>query len=418
MLVFISDLHFVDETSGKHNTPARAYEGFVEDLANNTNAGNIKIIFLGDVFDLLRTTTWFRYPVDERPWGTDSDAIEEHANEIMDMILEKNEQCFELFGGKLKDKFGCEPERVYIPGNHDRLCNIYPSLREKVINALGLNHDKDDAFDNIFEDPEHSVYAAHGHEFDPWNFEGDGTSPEDYRMVPIGDVITTEIVSKLAYKLYLKITLPEDEKAALIRNFQEVENVRPFSALFKWLFYQVRLNNKIKDEIKDALNEIAEEFDDIRYVQEWYSKHDKFGIRLDIADKLQDALRLFRLFDLDSVEWAMHLYSRITGSSAEGVGLDDSDKRLIKSARDVLERGGQYDFCLFGHTHNPMQVPVSSSGGRSRVYLNTGTWRNRHLQDLTGGFMAVKNLTYSIIYNKDENESQLFETWNGSLKEK
>jgi hypothetical protein len=32
MLIFISDLHFVDETTGKHNIPTRAFDGVFEDL--------------------------------------------------------------------------------------------------------------------------------------------------------------------------------------------------------------------------------------------------------------------------------------------------------------------------------------------------------------------------------------------------
>jgi len=32
MLVFISDLHFVDETAGKHNIPAKAFKKFLESI--------------------------------------------------------------------------------------------------------------------------------------------------------------------------------------------------------------------------------------------------------------------------------------------------------------------------------------------------------------------------------------------------
>ena len=35
MLVFISDLHFEDETTGFHNIPFRAFEGFFEDLSRH-----------------------------------------------------------------------------------------------------------------------------------------------------------------------------------------------------------------------------------------------------------------------------------------------------------------------------------------------------------------------------------------------
>lgn len=71
-----------------------------------------------------------------------------------------------------------------------------------------------------------------------------------------------------------------------------------------------------------------------------------------------------------------------------------------------------------GHTHNPMQVPIRiTSGGIDQVYLNTGTWRARHIKGLGGGLVTLKNLTYTLVYSKEENEHQQFETWTGSLKE-
>ena len=144
MLVFISDLHFVDETAGKHNLPASAFGKFLDNIKaeveniNNTfivtekslqslegegippetlkklkcleyekfkgeewqkelletiekNIGRdqpaekykdlisqhienskvkeLKIILLGDIFDLIRTEEWFQEDGNDRPWG-------------------------------------------------------------------------------------------------------------------------------------------------------------------------------------------------------------------------------------------------------------------------------------------------------------------------------------------------------------
>ena len=61
MLVFISDLHFVDGSAGTHNIKPKAFDYFFEDLneiiADPTNNAikEVKIVFLGDIFDLLRT---------------------------------------------------------------------------------------------------------------------------------------------------------------------------------------------------------------------------------------------------------------------------------------------------------------------------------------------------------------------------
>ena len=51
MLFFISDLHLVDETAGKHNISAKAFKKFLKEikvhLDNTKNKGKkVKIIFL------------------------------------------------------------------------------------------------------------------------------------------------------------------------------------------------------------------------------------------------------------------------------------------------------------------------------------------------------------------------------------
>lgn len=145
MLVFISDVHFVDETAGKHNVPARAFEGVFEDLKRyGGTPPEIKLLFLGDIFDINRTTYWLGVDESERPWGdmeNKKDIIERHANTIMDEIIEKNKDTFTILKGALKEQFGFpeEPERIYIPGNHDRLCSIFPSLREKIRRNLRIS---------------------------------------------------------------------------------------------------------------------------------------------------------------------------------------------------------------------------------------------------------------------------------------
>jgi UDP-2,3-diacylglucosamine pyrophosphatase LpxH len=63
MIVFISDLHFVDETAGQHNLSAEAFIKFFKSVKvhlENTKAKEVKIVFLGDIFDLLRTEEWFK----------------------------------------------------------------------------------------------------------------------------------------------------------------------------------------------------------------------------------------------------------------------------------------------------------------------------------------------------------------------
>lgn len=430
MLIFISDLHFVDETAGKHNIPTRAFEGVFEDLSKyGGKPREIKIIFLGDVFDINRTTYWLGVDETERPWGDvdeKKEKIEQHANNILDAILERNRNTFNIFKGSMKEKFGfpVEPERAYLPGNHDRLCNIFPSLRKKVKENLGLS-DESGPFPHVYDDAnygnQYGVLARHGHEYDVWNYEGsDNFNDTDYAQTPIGDLITTEIAARLPHTVlkYIGNSLPPEQTEYLKRNLEEIENIRPYSALFDWLFYQVRENPEIKDKIGQALDEIVDNFNNIQYLKRWYKRHDKWNLlTYDVADKLQAALRAFKLLDLESAAELMKIFTKIFGSPND-LPFDNSDRVLIDKAREFLTHQSGYRCCIMGHTHNPLQVPIRiTSKAIGQVYLNTGTWRARYIKGLSGGFIKLKSLTYTIIYSKEERECQEFETWTGSLRE-
>lgn len=429
MLLFISDLHFVDGLAGKHNIPTRAFSGALEDLKDLCkDPEEIKIVFLGDVFDLLRTTYWLDLDESERPWGdmvNKRAEIEEHANVIMDKILDENRDTFDLFSGSLVSSCGLarEPERVYIPGNHDRLCNIFPSLRDKVRQHLGMPPSKD-SFPYVYDDGKYGVFARHGHEYDSFNYEGSTNYTDvDYAQVPIGDVITTEIAARLPYAILKEVDkmsppLSEAEREALQRNLEEIENVRPLSAIFQWLFYQVRENPQVQNEINEAVRGIADNFNGLDSVRRWYKKHHDWNIfSPSEADKLHAAIDMCKLFKVDACEELVKIFSKVFGSSG-GLPEADGDQELIKQAQVFLSRRSDYSYMVMGHTHNPLQVPMRiTSTGKEQVYLNTGTWRQRNVQGRTNGFIGVKYITYTVFYSPDENGTQSFETWTGSLKE-
>ena len=429
MIVFISDLHFVDETAGKHNIPARAFKGVFNDIKRyGGKPKEIKIVFLGDIFDLNRTTQWFDMNEDDRPWGdidSKREPVKKRAFKILNDILEKNRATFDIFRGKMTDlfKYNVEPERIYIPGNHDRLCNVFPELRKVVRESLGMGSDGA-PFSHVFDDTKYQVIARHGHEFDAMNFEGSSQpSAADYDQTPIGDLITTEIASRLPYTIMNNIdssgiSMTPGEKAALKRNLEEIENVRPYSVLFDWLFYQVNDKPRLKGVINDSLKQIISNFEGLNYLNRWYKRHDKWNLfSSDEADKLQQAIRLFKLLNVESAEGLVKIYSKIFGAP-DSLPMDNSDKGLIDKATDFLTHTSTYQHYVMGHTHNPLQVPVRiTSGGMEQVYVNTGTWRKTYVKGQAGGFIGLKKLTYSILYSKEENSDQRLETWTGSLQE-
>jgi UDP-2,3-diacylglucosamine pyrophosphatase LpxH len=435
MLIFVSDIHFVDGPEWKHNMHARAFEGVLSDLKKNcwSDPKEIKLVFLGDIFDLLRTTYWLDVEEAERPWGdmdSNRDIIEKHANHIFDQIIEQNRTTFDLLKGSLKDRFGfpVEPERIYIPGNHDRLCNYFDSLRIKVRENLGIIEEvpgSNALFPHVYDDRNYGnnyrVFARHGHEYDEWNYEGADTYSEaDYQTIPIGDLITTEMVTRLPYTImqHVSSAMPAEERAALQRNLEEIDNVRPNSAMIQWIYYKVKEKPDLEEAINHSVREVVANFENLVYLKRWYKRHDKWGlVTIDQADKVQGLIQMFKLFNIQSAEELLKIYGKIFGST-DAIPTDNGDRALIDGAKQFLTHTSGYSYVVMGHTHSPLEVPVRfTSAGQEQHYLNTGTWRKKYSQGLAGDFMGLKYLTYVIFYSEDENGDQSFETWNGTLKE-
>lgn len=429
MLIFISDLHFVDGTAGDHNVPTDAFKIFFEDIAGTADwlikdgrvIDEIKLVFLGDIFDLIRTEMWFDYPENERPWGNDEQKIETNVNTIFDAIRKKNKATFDLLSGDLKKEFGLpvEPDRIYVPGNHDRLCNKYQSLRDKVCQCLGLSS-RTTPFDHFFQDVNYGVFARHGHEYDKFNYEGSiSYEYQDYMRVPIGDPITTELVAKLPWKLMKKKEirkLPKQEQERLKRNFQEIENVRPFAAVIQWLLYQVKKNLSLKEVIENTVDEVIRDFNKLPFVKRWYDHHDKWYDFLDEADKIQAVLFLLEKFKLFPLEKLMPLLDKVMKHLAK-------EENLEAAAREYTHLDNRIRYVVYGHTHTPkhaaIRVVEDSEKPKEQVYLNTGTWRTRYYKTTEGlGFIAWKNLSYVTFYKEEERDTAApsFETWTGTLK--
>ena len=428
MLVFISDLHFVDETAGKHNIPTSAFEKFLTNVkvhADKAKAKELKIVFLGDIFDIIRTEEWFKEEEVDRPWGNNTDKMWERAKAILGKIEEKNRDTFKLFEpAAIRKRFAnIEAETVYIPGNHDRLCWLIDDLKRKVIELLGLQSNSPENFQHHFSSTKYGVYALHGHCFDEFNYEGGpDRTHKDYTLVPIGDPITTELIAKLPYKLMknveARIHLGPKEKENLKRSFQEIENVRPFSATLKWLLYQVRANRDLKEIIEDTVHELVQEFQELAFVKKWYDRHDRWYNPFDTADKIQGVLYFLEKFKVFSMGKLLDIANKIAALFGED--------ELVKGAAKLFSTlDSRIQHIVMGHTHDPLSkaLAFSREGGKlhEHVYLNSGTWRKRYHECRDGsGFIGWKDMTYVMFYTPEEKPNQhalpVFESWSGSLK--
>ena len=197
MLALLSDIHFCDTTAQIGNVATPAFATVLHEIylrAERVARGldrplRLDLVFLGDIFDLLRTERWFEdasgAPVllAERPWATAAalqsgpitPAVAARARTILDEAIAANtESLATLRGERRPPPEGVIVRRIYIPGNHDRLYLHDEVLRARILGALGAVDGAGLSAEGIYlhrlQMPEYGLLARHGHEWDFWNF--------------------------------------------------------------------------------------------------------------------------------------------------------------------------------------------------------------------------------------------------------
>jgi UDP-2,3-diacylglucosamine pyrophosphatase LpxH len=486
VLVVISDLHLIDGTIGNHNVPPEWFKHFfchrIPTLAKERSAKELKVLLMGDIVDLIRTEQWLDVDHSIRPWGEsgrsdisraihnqplDESKTEEQCLRILgdpqdlkeDTILYQNQQTFNLFKKDCEESFihkikqvmedNFRVEIIYLPGNHDRLCNLYPSLRDWLREQLNLTVDVhtvegeptgDWWYPYQFRDEAYGVFARHGHEYDPWNYGNPHDFPHvsgDYPrveqlQVPIGDVIATEFAVKVP-KLLREREFPY--KQEVIENIEQMDNVRPASSVFEFFLSDVRnrTDEIVRNELENAFDQALKDLVDI-LKQHWQYPETLGGM-------------IARVFSAPQLKWfctnphLMPYVERLFERLSPYFGM--VEERLTDPTKDIHTRAAYNEriwkqdnrirYILYGHTHNPLIHPLElrNNGGTigeaESVYINTGTWRNRILRTVafdqsleeSPRFVPLQQLTYVVFYREDEDpgkapQTTSFDMWTGS----
>ena len=437
MLAFISDLHISDRTAGVHFLSPRSFEQAfrrLAALADRAGSNSITIVFLGDVFEMVRTTRWLEDQA-ETPWAVPRDDARSAATalEVMNRIASGdpgNAEIFDILSGSLQRRYGfaVEPSRVYLPGNHDRICNEYPALRERVAALLGMREhnrpelrpDPESPFSHAYVDEAYGVLAAHGHEWDSLSFEGDRSvgimnlRPEGYLEVPVSEVIAAEVAARLPVQIgaALEGKVEEPIRRRVLARLHSVDDVRPLPAIVPWLFelsdeieHGRRRDIRITIErvVEAELRAIFSRFWHLPYMAQWQERNKSF-LPWSKANQVRAASWMLRSVGLSTLRrylgWGEAVYRRLY----EGDNLTRAATGVFEEfARDPQR--AEILYTVFGHTHKAAQIPIGQGQGadrRPRIYLNSGTWRALAQLGVTGsGFMSWTNLNLTVLYQPD-----------------
>jgi UDP-2,3-diacylglucosamine pyrophosphatase LpxH len=436
MLAVISDLHFTDGTTsntdagGKDlfNVSPKAFELFFADLsetvgraADGKGATQVTLVYAGDIFDPLRTTAWFDVPQEATPWGSplNAPAMTDRCQTIMGAIVAHNAEALSWLAGTHPRfdavwRCGATIERVYLPGNHDRVVNLDPAMRgvawDKLLGKPGTNA----PFDHTHADATHRTLVIHGHEADAFNCEFDADGKPIYAAVPVGDAMTTMLFARLAHEASRTPGLPGDAIARL----REIDNVRPALATVRFVKDVIR-DFGLGDRLDRVIQRVVNDFVALPYVEDWKGRNDKWSFpwNPDAVDKLQIAVGAIRALGSGV---SPGLLERGAAVLAEAHACEATAEAALR--RRNAAPGADLLFCVMGHTHEPDHTPLlyDRAGKVERHYLNSGTFRSTFAQTHDGNdFLRHQRLSYVVIHAPGELDPALpmFEMWSGVRKD-
>jgi UDP-2,3-diacylglucosamine pyrophosphatase LpxH len=357
MLVFVSDMHMADNPAGDPVSDADL-QGFLDELAQWVEAGPVTLVLLGDIIDFLRSPKWEELwrQHNSAPWSAMTADFSNFPGSYAESCLLEVQQGVKARYPQLSATLKALVDTgtlkiIYVPGNHDFMLQLSPSLREEVRQFLSLTNDPGRIFAPVYMDAEASVYATHGHTYDPVN----------YHLVPeglwaFGDAIVLRLVNR--FQSATGEALGLNPGTELGRRLADIDNVEPLSDVpiyVRWLSEQLTVANQRRRVLavwKQTVNEVLAlpEFLDDAYNDPQITAA-RTGLKLSTQ--------------LGLAELVVHFSALFPD-----LGTDYSQ------AAAGLAGSLPYRFVVFGHTHDPAMIPLPVSvAGKPAYYVNTGSWR-------------------------------------------
>lgn len=423
MLVIFSDLHLTDGHTARnpHESTFRRLGEEICASAETRRAQELEILMLGDIFDVVRTDYWHRngVPADKRPWGGELDpetainrdaTVEAQFQDILDGVLcEKSSRALIAMLKGLASETGLEPHVTYVPGNHDRMLNNFPSLKRQIEDALApLPVD----FANVYESAEYGVRARHGHEWDEnchgWqlyrkvlNRKSDvGRFDEPaYRTMAIGEVVTAELMSGVIYQARQALDPVRDRP--FLDSLVALHNLHPMAEAFHWLAWQKQ--SDYADVSEQAVVTALDGVLNSEFARLWNRTKRDFIVSGDLTDYLQKVRDEVHIGGLDAVEASIRLLEALGDLRQMFVGEKTPLLDGAAEEADGLPDDSPIQYIVYGHTHRARQECFSARlDGRIRMYVNTGTFLPLIERARDRSYYETHRMTFACFFRGDE----------------
>ncbi len=459
MIVVVSDLHLQDTrldglrrregeqvllTEVRRNVTAPALTLLGAQIADNARrcgAKEVDVVFAGDIFELHRTPLWFLREGGLRPTSPRSPALRDAVLAILDAVAEENADFFAMarsivrgepgsYRGVKHDFGGVTLRGHYMPGNHDRLVNLWPETRARARALLGIagaGGDDGAPFPHVFERDRAAGYGVrvrHGHEYDRQNFavvfDPKHPPPDATYDEPVfGDYVTVDLATRvaLAFRAFhareLRAAGPEGDRLRRIYTaILEFDDVRPPTTVVRYLAEALGAGDAATFDLLRPV--LVDAFETARASAYFAEKAGELGFAKyfdgPVGAIVDAAIRKLSGQTLARIVQAM---DRLEG--------DGNGPAVGASAEPGLLEG-TIDLVVAGHTHEPAHVGLRGRNGATSgaaYYLDSGTWRTRIDAGEAGAFGRLRAYTMICCYRDDElrrGESRRFESWTGHLR--
>jgi len=402
MIIVLSDLHFSEAQSSQigerrfnQNLPVENFQGYFSEINQYAKANevkNIDLVLAGDILEISRSLIWLKG--ESRPY-IDNDDVEpgsDAENTILSILfaIENEAKVAETLAmfRNLNNYFDMDVQLHLLLGNHDRLANATPRIRQEVRRMFGIeSKGKGGRIDNylILKDLLNQPFCLirHGHEYDRTNFSLDVSAMETipthipakvYDTACLGDITTIEFGAALPWlfvRKYGENAISNDETLmALYQRLIEFDDVRPTTAWLAYLFSTPGVTKRRTWQlIKPLFSEILQTL----------SVHKEFNKTLIQSEAVSPAARLLLMTILRSgifkkgvPYWLIKMImSRVSGS----IKLKSQVKWAKREAL-IQDKESGCKCVISGHSHFAEVSLISAKEKDERYYINTGTWRN------------------------------------------